>query len=202
MSNNNSKTLADRLYRIVLILAASIFFGVLVYWITPDLSPYIGENGAALWSWGLLVICGVAAHWLLPKSDLSPVSGVLFAVLSSAVAAMLAALVLIIVVLPVDIGQAPQMLFALCLVVLPFAGVVFVPLHLARRHLGRSVVFLYFLAGTGIPAAFVMILRPVDPRDYVGDLMLAVALGLVGACAAIGFAIATASSRRATTTAT
>ncbi|MDJ0793082.1 MAG: hypothetical protein QNI98_02475 [Woeseiaceae bacterium] len=196
MSQNKSRNLPDRLYRIVLIVAAAVIFGLLFYWISPDLTPYVGENGAALWSWALIVFSGIAAHWLLPRKNLAPVSRVLFALLTSAVVAMLGAWILMLVVdLPVDQGEIPQVLVTVGLLALAFASIVFVPFHLLRKKLGRSVAFIYLLTGTFIPAGCVMFWRPAGQHDLVANSLLAVFLGLIGGCCAIGFAIAAARFR-------
>ena len=196
MSENESRNLTDRLYRIVLIVAAAVIFGLLFYWIAPDLKPYVGESGAAMWSWALIVLSGIAAHWLLPRTNLAPVSRVLFAVLISTAVAMLSAWILMLVVdLPVDQGELPQVLFLVGFLALVFASIVFVPFHLLRRKLGRSVAFVYLLTGTVIPAGIVMVWRPAGQHDLLANALLAVFLGVIGGCSAIGFAIAAARFR-------
>ena len=192
MPARNPRNLPDKLYRSVLIFAAAVVFGILLYWILPDVTPYVGETAAALWSWSLIVASGVAAHWLLPRSDLAPVSRVLFAVLVSAIVAMFAALVLALVVLPIDRDEIPQLLIAVGLTALAFSSIVFVPLHLVGSRSGRSVVFYSLLAGSVLPAGLVMVVRPVDPNDYLGDLLLAAFVGCIGGCSALGFAIGSA----------
>ena len=195
MSEDNSRNLLDRLYRVVLIVAAAVIFGLLLYWIAPDVTPYIGENGAALWSWALIVLSGIAAHRLLPKTAMSSVSQLLFALLVSATMAMVVAWVFILVVdLPVDQGGLPQVL-VVGFSALGFAGVLFVPIHLIRKTLGRAVPFIYFLTGALIPASYVMIWRPLGEEDFSANLLAAVLLGILGTCSAVGFAIATAPLR-------
>ncbi|MGI9204242.1 MAG: hypothetical protein ACR2Q3_09540 [Woeseiaceae bacterium] len=181
----------NRIYRIVLIVAAAVIFGLLLYWIAPDVTPYAGENGAALWSWFLIVASGIAAHWLLPKTNLSPVSHVLFALLAGAVVVMVIAWVFVLVVdFPVDQYGLPQVLIV-GLSSLVFASIVFVPIHLIRRKLGRAVPFIYFLTGVLIPASYVMIWRPLGQEDFSANLLSAVLLSILGACSAAVFAIAT-----------
>ena len=194
MSEDNSRNLLDRLYRVVLIVAAAVILGLLLYWIAPDVTPYIGENGAALWSWFLIVVSGVAAHRLLPKTVMSSVSQLLFALLASAAVTMVAAWVFILVVdLPVDQGGLPQVLlvgFSASVL----AAIVFVPIHLIRKTLGRAVPFIYFLTGALIPAVYVMIWRPLG-EDFSANLLSAVLIGFFGTCSAVGFAVATAPLR-------
>ena len=194
MSEDNSRNLLDRLYRVVLIVAAAVIFGLLLYWIAPDVTPYIGENGAALWSWFLIVVSGVAAHRLLPKTVMSSVSQLLFALLASAAVTMVAAWVFILVVdLPVDQGGLPQVLlvgFSASVL----AAIVFVPIHLIRKTLGRAVPFIYFFTGALIPAVYVMIWRPLG-EDFSANLLSAVLIGFLGTCSAVGFAVATAPLR-------
>ncbi len=198
MSEDNSRNLLDRLYRVVLIVAAAVIFGLLLYWISPDVAPYIGENGAALWSWFLIVVSGVVAHRLLPKTAMASVSQLLFALLASAAAAMVVAWVLILVVdLPVDQGGLPQVLLV-GFSALVFAGILFVPIHLVRKTLGRAVPFIYFLTGALIPASYVMIWRPLGEEDFAANLLSAVLIGFLGTCSAVGFAIATAPLRNKT----
>ncbi len=198
MPENESRNLPDRLYRIVLVVAAAVIFGLLFYWIAPDVTPYVGENGAALWSWALIALSGIAAHWLLPRTNMAPVSRVLFALLTSAVVAMLSAWICMLVVdLPVDQGERAQMLAVVGLLALVFASIVFVPFYLLRKKLGRAVAFIYLLAGTIIPAGYVMVWRPVDQDDLVANVILAVFLGLIGGSSAISFAITTARFRKA-----
>ncbi len=196
MLENESRDLPNRLYRIVLIVAAAVIFGLLFYWIFPDVTPYVGENGAALWSWALIFLSGIAAHWLLPRTDLGPVSRVLLALLTSAVVAMFCAWIFMLVVdFPVDQGEIPQVLVLVGLLTLAFASIVFVPFHLLRKKLGRAVAFIYLLTGTVIPAGYVMVWRPLGHHDSVANLLFAVLLGLIGGCSAISFAIATARFR-------
>lgn len=196
ISEDESQNLPDRLYRIVLVVAAAVIFGLLFYWIAPDVTPYVGENGAALWSWVLIVLSGIAAHWLLPRTKMAPVSRVLFALFTSAVVAMLSAWISMLVVdLPVDEGELPQVLVVVGLLALVFASIVFVPFYLLRNKLGRAVGFMYLLAGTVIPATYVMVWRPVDQNDLIANAILAVFLGVIGGCSAISFAIATARFR-------
>ncbi len=188
----------NRLYRIALIVAAAVIFGLLFYWFFPDVTPYVGDTGAALWSWALIVLSGIAAHWLLPRTNLLPVSRVLFALLISAVVAMFSAWVSMLVVdAPLAQGELPQVLVAVGLSALAFASVVFVPFHLLRKRLGRAVAFIYLLAGTTIPAGYVMVWRPLGQHDLAANVILAVFLGLIGGCSAISFAIATLRFRRA-----
>ena len=197
-SENESRTLLDRLYRLVLIFAAAVIFGLLFYWIAPDVTPYVGENGAALWSWALIVLSGIAAHWLLPRTDMAPVSRVLFALLTSSVVAMLSAWICMLVVdAPFDQGELPQVLIVVGLLALVFASIVFVPLYLLRKKLGRAVGVTYLLAGVIIPASYVMVWRPADPHDLVANVILAVFLALIGGCSAVNFAFATARFHKA-----
>lgn len=198
MSNDSSRNLPDRLYRITLIVAAAVLFGLLFYWIVPDVTPYVGENGAALWSWALIVLSGIAAHRLIPRTNLSPVSRVLFALLISAAIAMLTALICMLLVgAPLAQGEVQQVLVAVGVSTLAFASVVFVPLHLLRKRLGRAVTFIYVLAGTVIPSGYVMVWHPLGQQDLTANAILAVFLGLIGACSAISFAVATGQFRRA-----
>ena len=193
VSKNDSQNLPDRLYRSLLIVAAALMFGLLFYWIVPDVTPIVGETGAALWSWLLIIVSGIAAHRWLPKTNMTPVSRVLFAVLMSTLAAMLTALVFALVVeLSVDQGELPQVFTAVGFSAFVFASIVFIPIYLTRKKLGRTVAFIYLLAGTMIPAGCVMVWQPLGKQDLVGNLMFAAIVGLVGGCSAIGFAIANA----------
>lgn len=185
----------DRIYRIILVVAAAAIFGLLLYWLAPDVTPYVGENGAALWSWFLIVASGFVAHRLLPDTDLSAVSHVLLALLVSAIVAMIVAWAFVLVVdLGVDEGAVPQVLIA-GLATLAFAGTVYVPIYVMRGRLGRSVPFIYLLAGALLPASCVLVWRPLGQEDTVANLLAAALLGCLGVSSAIGFAVAAARSR-------
>jgi len=185
----------DRFYRITLVAAAAAIGGLSLYWIAPDLTTYIGQNGAALWSWFLIIASGVAAHWLLPKTNLSHVSHVLSAILVSVCVAMVVAWILMIVVdFPVDQGVLPQLLLV-GFSALALAGLVFFPIYLIQRRLDRSITFLYFLAGTLIPASCTLIYLPFGKEDFQANILSAIVIGLLGACSAVGFAAVVGRSR-------
>ncbi|MEM1175737.1 MAG: hypothetical protein AAGA33_07515 [Pseudomonadota bacterium] len=192
MTQQTQQSLPDRIYRAILVVAAAVVFGVLVYGLLPDVKPYVGETGAAIWSWALIIGGGITAHRFLPRADLSPVSRVLFSVLSSALVAVFAGLILVLTVLPIELGEIPAVLLSFGLSAIAFAGVVFVPLHRVGERLGGRSGLLCLLAGAVIPAITIMVIRPVDPRDFVGDLAFAVFVAVIGACSAIGFSIASA----------
>ena len=79
--------------------------GLLLYAVTPDLTPRFGEDVAALWSWFLIFLSGFAAQRLLPKGDLSRVTRILSAISTSAIAAMLSTWVFIVLLdAPFDEG--------------------------------------------------------------------------------------------------
>ncbi len=101
--------------------------------------------------------------------------------------------------LPVDQGGLPQVLIV-GLFTLFFASAVFVPIHLIRRRLGRSVPFVYFLAGALIPASCVFIWRPFGQDDFAANLLSAILLGILGACSGVGFAIVTTRLRNSSNT--
>lgn len=179
----------DRLYRFILIATAAVIGGLSLYWMAPDLTPHIGENGAALWSWFLIIGCGVVAHWLLPKTSLAKVSRMLAAILVSAFAAMLAASLLNMALdFSLDEAAIPQVLL-IGFAALVFAIVVYLPIYLVQRKLVRSVVHTYIVAGALIPAACSLFFRPFGRADFEANVLAAMLLGLIGACSAIAFAV-------------
>ena len=179
----------DRLYRLVLVAAGAIVGGLLLYWLIPDLAPHIGENGAALFSWFLIIVCGVSTHWLLRRTSLARVSRVLAAVLASGFGAASAAAILIIVLdFPVDQQGIPQVLL-IGFSALGFAFAVYLPIYLIQRKLARSMISIYVLTGTIIPAAGISVYQPLGQADFEANLLSAVLLGLIGACSAVAFGI-------------
>ena len=195
MSKHRSQSPLDKFFRVVLVVAAAVTFGLLLYWIAPDVTPYVGETGAALWSWCLIIASGAFAHRLLPAMNLAPVSRVLFAVLASAAVAMLVATILALFVLPVDQDEVPQVLLFVEFSALALASIAFVPLYLIRRKLGRAVRIAYLLTGLIMPSGYVMLWRPLGQHDFVLNVIFAGFLGLIGVFSAIGFAMAIAWSR-------
>lgn len=179
----------DLLYRFVLIVAAAVIGGLLLYWMVPDLTPHIGENGAALWSWTLIIACGVVAYWLLPKTNLAHVSRVLSAILASAAAAMVAAAIINFVFdFPLDEEAVPQVvLIGFC--ALAFASTVYFPIYVIQRRLARAAILTYIVAGMLIPAACIFFYRPFGDADVEGNILSGVILGLIGVCSAIAFVV-------------
>jgi len=98
--------------------------------------------------------------------------------------------------LPVDPGERTQVIVLVGLLSLAFASFVFVPVHVARKRLGRALTLVYLIAGTLIPACLVMVMRPVDQNDVVANLILAVSLSVIGGCTAIGFSFTTGRFQR------
>ena len=129
------KVSLNRLYRTLLILAAALVGGLVIYWLTRTQVEQFGETAAALWSWFLILICGFVTHRLLPKDDLSRISWILLAIFASVVASMFSAWVLIILIdEPIDDGISGQ-LFVAGSVALVLATVVFCPIYLMRKKL-------------------------------------------------------------------
>ena len=195
LAESDIRSMLNRFYRITLVVAAAAIGGLSLYWIVPDLTPYVGENGAALWSWFLIIASGVGAHRLLPRANLSHVSHVLSAILVSACVAMVIAWILMLVVdFPVDQGRIPQLLLV-GFSALVLAGIVFFPIYLIQRKLDRSIAFFYFLAGILIPASCVLIYAPFGNDDIQANVLAAIVLGFLGACSAVGFAAVAGRSR-------
>ena len=179
----------DRVYRTILVLAAAVIGGLALYVLTPDMAPYVGEDGAAPWSWFLLFASGIAAHLFLPKSDLSRVSLVLVAVLASALAAVLTTwLLLVLIDFPIDGGYLGQLVL-IGAVALVFAGFVFVPIYLFYENVGRSPKTICLLSGALLPAAWVFAMRPFGDEAMKWIALEAAAFSIIGASAAVAFTI-------------
>jgi len=188
----------DRIYRIILIVAAAVIGGLVLYALVPDVTPYVGTNGAALLSWFLIFASGVAAHFLLPKRDLSQVTAVLLALLASTIAAVVTAwLLMVLVDFPVDDGGAGQLLLVGA-VAFVFASLVFVPTYVFCRKIGGSPMTICLLSGVLLPAACIFILRPFGDEQSIWLVFEAAAFSLIGASASLAFvtiATRTGSSR-------
>ena len=196
MAKTKSRGLMDRLYRGVLVFAAAFVFGLLLYWLIPDVTPYIGQTGAALWSWLLIIASGMAAHRMLPRIDLSPVSGVLFGLFTGAAVAMFFAFVFAQMLnVPFDDGELPQALLFVGFSALVLASILFIPIHLAREKLGGKVVVLCLLSGVVFPAGCILLWRPLGSEEFLGNALFAGLASLVGGGSAIGFSIATSRFR-------
>ena len=184
----------NTLYRTAVLLVIAVVLGLFLYWIAPDVTPYVGENGAALWSWFLIIASGIAAHFLLPRRDMSPVSDVLVALLTGSVVATIVAWVSALAVdLPLEQGPLSQLLLV-GFSALGFGCLVFVPIHLIQRRLGRSTVLIYPVAGALLPAGLALVWQPLG-TGFSEHLISAVVLGSLGASSAVGFAILTARLR-------
>ncbi len=194
MPENASQSLLNRLYRTVIVLAIALVLGLFLYWLAPDLTPYVGENGAALWSWFLIIASGIAAHFLLPKEDMSLVTDVLSALLVGAVAVMAVAWVSAIAVdLPLEEASLAQLL-VVGLAAIAYGCLLFIPIHLIQRRLGRTSALVYPFMGALIAAGLSLIWRPLG-SDSVAQTVVLVMLGILGACSAVGFSLVTLRSR-------
>ena len=181
--------LADRLYRILLILAAALIGGLLLYAVTPNLAPRFGEDVAALWSWFLIFLSGFAAHRLLPKDDLSSVSRILLAILASSIAAMFSAWVVIAVLdVPFEQGVIPELLLVGA-AALAFATIVLCPIYWLQRKTGRYQAGMYVISGALIPAAWIFIVQPFGTDGLKWIAYEAAVFAAIGTSAAIAFVV-------------
>jgi hypothetical protein len=187
LSRKKTTVLLDRLYRILLILAAALIGGLLLYAVTPNLTPRFGEDVAALWSWFLIFLTGFAAQRLLPKDDLSRVSHILLAILASSLAAMLSTWAFIVLLdAPFDEGGVPQLLMVGA-AALAFATIVFCPIYWLRRKTGRYQAGAYVLSGVLMPAAWIFIARPFGNDGFKWIAYEAAVFAAIGASAALAF---------------
>ena len=185
----------DRLYRALLVLFAAIAGGLVLYWASPDVKPYIGENGAAAWSWFLIVASGVAAHIALPRSDLTVVSNILFAVVvSAATAVFCTAVAAFLLDFPGDDGVL--WLYALAgAAAIVMAALVYIPVYLLSRKFRRPLYAVYVALGASVPALWVFVFRPFGDDRIELITIEALILGAIGASSAIAFSLVAGRSR-------
>lgn len=187
--------LVDRLYRMFLILAAAFVGGLLLYRLTPNLTPRFGEDVAALWSWFLIFASGYVAHRLLPKDDLSHVSRILLAILASSVAAIFSTWIFLVFLgAPFDDGGVGQLLLVGS-AALAFATIVFCPIYLLRRKIGRYQAVVYVMSGVLIPGAWIYILRPFGDDEFKWISYQAAVLAAIGVPAAVAFMLVAGRAR-------
>ncbi len=167
-------------WHFLLVLIAAIVGGLALYALFPDITPYVGETGAAIWSWFAILASGIAAHIALRRSDLHRVSMVLAAILASASSvAVLAYPVMVLVDFPFR-DEWFDVLMVLAFVALSIACLVFFPVYLFSRKLRRPLTRVYLALGALIPIGWVVTARPFGDHELVWDMLIAVPLALFG----------------------